>query len=189
MMRVIDTYPAIASAYEGTTFCFERWKGYMDSLLPDASSLFVSDVEQCLETGKFTWEQDYLPVLNAVMLHDGLREKAHASFCRATGHLERFIYDRFGKGLDVNIVFCLGLCNAAGWVTEYQGKKTVLLGIEKIMELNWCGIDDMYGLSIMNSVMYIKRSMASSIGRSALMPTGCFGSCSQRESLCILNRC
>ena len=146
MMRVMDTYPAIASAYEGTTFCFERWKGYMDSLLPDASSLFVSDVEQCLETGKFTWEQDYLPVLNAVMLHDGLREKAHASFCRATGHLERSIYDRFGKGLDVNIVFCLGLCNAAGWVTEYQGKKTVFLGIEKIMELNWCGIDDMYGL-------------------------------------------
>lgn len=145
-MRIVDTYPAIASSYEGTTFCFEKWKSYIDSVLPNASSLFISDAEQCLKAGKFSWEQDYLPVLNAVMLHDELRAEAHASFRKATDHLARSIYDQFGKDLDVDIVFYLGLCNAAGWVTEYQGKKTIFLGIEKIMELNWCGIDDMYGL-------------------------------------------
>lgn len=145
-MRIVDTYPAIASSYEGTTFCFEKWKSYIDSVLPNASSLFISDAEQCLKAGKFSWEQDYLPVLNAVMLHDELRAEAHASFRKATDHLARSIYDQFGKDLDVDIVFYLGLCNAAGWVTEYQGKKTIFLGIEKIMELNWCGINDMYGL-------------------------------------------
>lgn len=145
-MRIINTYPAIRSAYEGTAFRFEKWKSYIDSVLPDVSSLFITDVKQCLETGEFSWEKDYLPVLNAVMLHDELREKAHDSFCRVTEHLEQTIYDRFGKGLDVDLVFYLGLCNGAGWVTEYQGRRTVFLGIEKIMELSWCGIDDMQGL-------------------------------------------
>ena len=145
-MRIIDTCPALCSAYEGTAFHFEKWRAYMDSALPGASPLFISDLKQCLETGEFSWEKDCLPVLNAVILHDELREQAHDSFCRVTEHLERSLYDRFGKGLDVDLVFYLGLCNGAGWVTQYQGRLTVFLGIEKIMELNWCGTDEMYGL-------------------------------------------
>lgn len=145
-MRIINTYPAIPAAYEGTAFRFEKWKSYIDRVLPGASSLFISDLKQCLETGEFSWETDYLPVLNAVILHNESRETAHDSFCRVTEHLERSLYDRFGKGLDVDLVFYLGLCNGAGWVTEYQGRTAVFLGIEKIMELNWCGLDDMYGL-------------------------------------------
>lgn len=145
-MRVIDTYPALLTACEGTAFSFEKWKSYIDSALPGGASLFVSDMKQCLETGKVSWEKDYLPVLNAVALQDDLRELAHDSFCKVTENLERSLYDKFGKSLDVDIVFYLGLCSGAGWVTEYQGRKAVFLGIEKIVELNWCGIDDMYGL-------------------------------------------
>ena len=145
-MKIIDTYPAISAVYEGTAFSFEKWKTYIDSTLPGASSLFVSDVKKCLETGEVSWEKDYLPVLNAVALNVELREKAYDSFCRATENLERTIYDRFGKNLDVDIIFYLGLCNGAGWVTQYHGRTSIFLGIEKILELNWCGIDDMRGL-------------------------------------------
>lgn len=145
-MRIINTYPAILTAYEGTAFRFEKWRSYIDSVLPGAASLFISDMRQSLETGKFSWEKDYLPVLNDVALHDESRERAHGSFCRATKNLKRSLYDKFGKGLDVDIILCLGLCNGAGWVTEYQGRTAVFLGIEKIVELNWCGTDDMYGL-------------------------------------------
>ena len=49
----------------------------------------------------------------------------------------RYFYD---------IILYLGLCNGAGWVTKVSGKTTVLLGIEKIIELDWCDIDDMNGL-------------------------------------------
>ena len=129
-MRIIDTWPAMLTAYEGTAFRFEKWKSYIDSVLPGASSLFLSDVKQCLEAGEFTWEKNYLPVLNAVAIHDELRERAHDSFCRATENLERSLYDKFDKSLDVDIIFYLGLCNGAGWVTEYRGRKAVFLGIE-----------------------------------------------------------
>lgn len=145
-MKITDTYPAIPDAFEGPAFCFEKWKSYIDSNLPDTASLFVSDLKECLNTGNVTWEKDFLPVLNAVMLHDEPREKAHTSFCGVTENLERAISEKFGKSLDVELIFYLGLCNGAGWVTEYRGRKAVFLGIEKIMELNWCGIDDMRGL-------------------------------------------
>lgn len=145
-MKIVNTYPAILAAYEGSAFCFDKWKSYIDSALPDLSSLVVSDVQKCFKTGKVSWDRDYLPVLNDVVFNMELREKAHDSFLGATKNLEQIIYDKFGKDLDVDIIFYLGLCNGAGWVTEYHGRKVVLLGIEKIMELNWCGTDDMHGL-------------------------------------------
>ena len=145
-MKIIDTYPAILQAYEESTFRFDKWKVYIDSARPGASSLFISDIKESLRNGNVSWEKDYLPILNAVAQNDELREKAHDSFCRATKNLTQTIQDKFGKGLDVDIIFYLGLCNGAGWATEYLGQKVVLLGLEKIMELNWCGIDDMYGL-------------------------------------------
>lgn len=145
-MKIIDTYPHMPAAYDGAAFCFERWKAYIDAALPGIASSMISDTEKSLKTGRFSWEKDYLPVLNAVMADGKLREEAHDSFCRVTKDLEHTVYVQFGRHLDVDIVFYLGLCNAAGWVTKYQGQRAVLLGIEKIMELNWCGEDDMRGL-------------------------------------------
>lgn len=145
-MSIIDTYPAILQAYEASAFRFEKWKTYMDTVLPGLSPLLIADAKECLECEGVSWEKNYLPVLNAVAQNEKLRETAHGSFCRAIENLEGSIYDKFGKRLDVDIVFYLGLCNGAGWVTTYQGRNVVLLGIEKIMELNWCGTDDMYGL-------------------------------------------
>ena len=145
-MRIVNTYPAMMQAYEESVFNFERWKTYIDSAFPGISSLFISDTKECLDTGNVSWEKDYLPILNAVAQNAELRKKAHESFCYAIENLEQTIYEKFGRELDVDIVFYLGLCNGAGWATEYQGRKVVLLGIEKIMELNWCGTDDMHGL-------------------------------------------
>lgn len=85
-------------------------------------------------------------MLNNVACNHELRENAHLSFCKATDELEHTLYVQFGKTLDIDIIFYLGLCNGAGWVTEYHGNTVILLGIEKIMELNWCSLDDMYGL-------------------------------------------
>lgn len=145
-MKIIDTYPLLMEAFEDKTFQFSKWEKYINSVYPDAATIFVADMEKCITTGKITWENDYLSVLNMVVRSDGLRELAHDSFGKATEGLEQKVYDIFGKSLDADIVFYLGLCNGAGWVKQYNNRTTVFLGIEKIIELNWCGIDDMYGL-------------------------------------------
>lgn len=145
-MKITDTYSDILTVYEGNVFHFEKWKSYIDAALTGIASSLISDVEKRLKTGRVSWEKVYLPVLNAVASNKNLREKTHDSFCHVTNGLEKTLYDRFGKCPDVNIIFYLGLCNSAGRVTEYQGKQSIFLGIEKIMELNWCGEKDMRGL-------------------------------------------
>ena len=144
-MKIIDTYQSIATAYENGKFDFKKWKSYINAALPDISRMLIEDSERCLKAGA-DWEKDFLPVLDAVMQDDELRERAHASFCNVCKNLERTVYEKFEKELDVVIIFYLGLCNGAGWVTKYKGQSAILLGIEKIIELNWCSPDDMYGL-------------------------------------------
>lgn len=145
-MRIIDTYPLIPAAFENGLFSPARWRDYIDTALPGVRPLQEADVKAVLATGSFTWEKDYLPVLNAVIQDRPLREIAHRSFRLVTDGLEQSILEKFGKSLDVDIVFYLGLCCGAGWATAVNGRRTILLGLEKIMELRWCSPDDMRGL-------------------------------------------
>lgn len=145
-MKIIDTYPLLLDAFEDKAFQFDKWEKYVNSVYPNVASIFIADMKKCIATGEVSWENNYLPVLNMVVHNDELRNLAYESFCRATAGLDQKVNETFGKSLDVDIVIYLGLCNGAGWVKQYNGRTIVFLGIEKIMELNWCSIDDMYGL-------------------------------------------
>ncbi len=146
-MKIFDTTFDMMSSYEYGHFNLEKWKAYTDSSVPGAKELCLADMQDCLNSG-FTWEKDYLPVLNAIMEKEDQPHRIIDSFHEITSHLEDKIVNRFGKSVDADIYLYLGLCNGAGWVTTINGKTTVLLGIEKILELNWCSIDDMNGLII-----------------------------------------
>lgn len=144
-MKIIDTYSAMLTAYENEEFSFGRWKQYIDCVLPELYRKLAHDAHEAL-TAENVSDSDFLSVLNNVARNREMLEIAHKSFLQATTHLESVIRKHFGKELDVTIVFYLGLCNGAGWVTEYRGETAILLGVEKIIELNWCHVHDMYGL-------------------------------------------
>ena len=143
-MKIIDTYPALLSSYAGSEFSFPHWKKYIDSSLPGLYPKLVSDVKDMLSCGAS--EEDCINVLNNVVQNLGQLEAAHKSFINVTNNLDQTVRNRFGKGVDVTIAFYLGLCNGAGWVTDYLGETSILLGVEKILELNWCRTADMHGL-------------------------------------------
>lgn len=46
----------------------------------------------------------------------------------------------------MDIILYLGLCNGAGWATALDGRNAILLGIEKIIELDWQNEADMQAL-------------------------------------------
>ena len=144
-MNIIDATKDILAAYEAGQFSLERWKNYMDSSVPQAKALCLHDMEDSIATG-LSWEADYLPVLNAVPQSSGKLKEIAQSFCQVTENLDGTISAKFGKSLDVDIILYLGLCNGAGWVTAVGGRTTVLLGVEKIIELDWCGVDAMNAL-------------------------------------------
>ena len=146
-VKIIDTSAEILSAFDGDRFRMDRWAAYMARCVPGVEELCREDMRECMDAG-FIWEQDFLPVLEAVARDADKREAAVRSFREVTEGLDRKIRDRFGKTVDCDLILYLGLCNGAGWVTELNGRRVVLLGIEKIMELDWHGRDAMTGLVI-----------------------------------------
>ena len=145
MIRIIDTYPKINSLFENGGFDIEKWKGYMESVYSGCTQVLIDDLQDCLHTGSYTYEKDILPIINSVCGHPEA-ETLHTSFCRVTNDLHQRVCDCFGRELDIDIVLYLGLCNAAGWVTNRNGRDVILLGIEKILELKWHNEDAMRGL-------------------------------------------
>lgn len=145
MINVIDTYSKIDSLFENGTFCIEKWKGYINEIYEQSAPLFIDDMNDCLTAGNYSYEKDILPIINAISGHPGLKE-LHTSFCDVTSGLNEKVYKRFGHELEIDIVLYVGLCNAAGWVTTINGRDVILLGIEKIFELNWQDKDSMHGL-------------------------------------------
>lgn len=146
-MIVINTAAALLSVFEAGRFNLEKWKAYMDAFVPGAKELCLGDLADCIHGG-FSWEKDYLPVLESVFRDTKKREETIRSFSRVTQGLDEKIVSRFGQTVDVAIVLYLGLCNGAGWVTPVNGNISILLGIEKIMELNWCDEQAMTGLIV-----------------------------------------
>lgn len=144
-MRILEACRDISRAYDEGSFSLKGWRTYIDGEVPGAGPLCEEDLRECLDGG-LSWENDYLPVLDAAYKAKSEREKALASFRAVTDGLDERISSRFGKTLDTAVVIYLGLCNGAGWVTELNGETAILLGIEKIVELGWTGTDDMNGL-------------------------------------------
>ncbi len=144
-MNIINTSAGILSVFEQSGFDLAKWEEYIDTYVPGAKELCIADKDECLAAG-YSWEQDYLPVLNAVLQKPEQRDEVIRSFFSVTENLEQKILDKFGRTPEVDVILYLGLCNGAGWVTTINGKTVVLLGIEKIMELNWQDTDAMNGL-------------------------------------------
>lgn len=144
-MKMTDTTNQMMSSFASGSFQLAEWESYMQEAVPGAKELCLEDMQECLNAG-YSWESDYLPVLNAVLLDPGKRTEAIRTFRKLTDDLDAAIINRFGRTVDADLVLYLGLCNGAGWVTTVRGRTTILFGIEKIMELNWQGSDAMTGL-------------------------------------------
>lgn len=145
-MKITDTFDQIPALFENGVFSIENWEKYAKTIHPDLAALCRDDAAETIATGQVSWEENYLPVLNAVIADNKKREAAHASFLAAVDGLEHKITAAFGRAPDVEIILYMGLCCGAGWVTELGGKTVVLLGLEKIMELGWHGENSMIGL-------------------------------------------
>lgn len=145
MIKIIDESSQIETLFDNREFNIKKWESYINSIYDKSADIFKADLKECLDNGNYIYEKDMLPILNAVYKNPQL-ETLHTSFLNITYCLNKKIHNCFECELNVDIVLYLGLCNAAGWVTTINGRDVVLLGIEKILELNWFDVSTMYGL-------------------------------------------
>jgi len=145
LIHIIDASQNLYAAYDHDHFSLKKWKAYMDKESPSLKDLCMADLEHSISP-TYSWESNYLPVLNDIIHKKAEIEKVVRNYHLIVDALEKQIIDRFGKSIDVDVILYLGLCNGAGWVTDVQGRTSILLGIEKIVELQWCDIDSLNGL-------------------------------------------
>lgn len=141
-IQVIDTFDQIKEYKENNpAFSFDTYKIYTKDISP---SLYKKCYDDAAE---YSFERDVMPVLNSALYEHFERiEVAHNSITEISFFLPERMSRIFGIDFDITIVFYLGLCNGAGWATTLDGKNTILLGAEKIAELNWQDKDTMCDL-------------------------------------------
>ncbi len=132
-MKIIDTFENIKDCYRNGSFDKELWNCYMERLIPSVKPLCEADVVEYA----YDFDKDILPFLNTAGQSTGKLQEAHEAFVALTEDLEQVIARELQTELDLTVVFYLGLCNGAGWVVDIGGKTHILLGIEKIVELDW----------------------------------------------------
>ena len=145
MIKIIDTLSQINSLFDDRTFNIRKWENYINSIYDKSADIFKNDLKEYLESGDYIYEKDILPIINDVYENVSL-QILQTSFNKVTDRLNDKIKNHFDNEVNVDIVLYLGLCNGAGWVNNINGRDVILLGIEKILELNWCDEDSMYGL-------------------------------------------
>lgn len=147
MIRIADLTNETDALFCDGVFSLNSWKEWANRTVPAVGRLCMTDLDESLAKG-LDWERDYMPVLNGLIRNGDAVGRARASFRTVCVGLEESVRKRFGRVPDADILLYPGLCNGAGWVTEAEGVTLILLGIEKIVELNWCGKDDMNGLTV-----------------------------------------
>lgn len=130
-MKVINTFDQIQSCFKNHAFDLDCWRKYTKEFSCELS-------EKCEQDSKdYDFNKDVLPVINNVLLNRESALLANTSFVAVTNRLNSSIDKLFKDDIEIDIILYLGLCNGAGWATTLDGKNAILLGIEKIIELNW----------------------------------------------------
>lgn len=139
-MRIINTFNKIQSCFTNNIFNLEAWRKYTKEVSCELC-------EKCEQDSKeYDFNKDVFPVINNVLLNKDAALLANTSFITVTKQLNSNINKLFKNDIDIDIILYLGLCNGAGWATTLDGRNVILLGIEKIIELNWQNEDAMQAL-------------------------------------------
>ena len=144
-MRIIDTSDTIFNAYVNGEFNLDKWQKYMDKALPNIKELCLEDMKEVIKAG-YSYEECFLPILNKVYKDQDKYQEALKSFRLVIKDLDQKLIKRFGRTVDADIILYLGLGNGAGWVIDINNRITILLGIEKIIELDWVSTQSMNAL-------------------------------------------
>lgn len=135
MLKSVDTFDRIIKMRNklsvGNLDVFECWKEYI--------SPYPEIKEKCLQDAlEYDFDADIKPIiLDALTSNFAKLEMAHSNFANLVNRLNDRFHETFSIGDDIFIYFYIGLCNGAGWVTTINLEEIVLIGVEKVVELNW----------------------------------------------------
>jgi len=112
-------------------FNLRDWEGYAAKISPSLPTLCKDNAAD------YYLENVVTPIINACLSNERAVSEVRDSFRYVTQNLAAACEAGLGETVDCDVILYLGLCNGAGWVTTIDGRRVILLGIEKIVELSW----------------------------------------------------
>lgn len=109
----------------------ETWKEYADSVCYGLSRKCMDD--SC----EYNYAVDIQPLLDYALKDISRLSRVGVIFDQIKEEMLQKVHTLFKSVPNILIVLYLGLGNGAGWATKIERQKVVLLGAEKILELNW----------------------------------------------------
>lgn len=140
MLHIIDTFPDMPQCFPHGQFSLPDWQKYAANIAEELPDKIMRDISG------YPFEENVLPVVQAVHTNWDKLQLAHSSFRAAAAKISEQLASKFPAEWDIWAVFYLGLCSGAGWATHLNGKPAILLGAEKILELKWYDYDRMFVL-------------------------------------------
>lgn len=111
---------------------------YMEDWIAYAGSISTGLPQKCIkDTSAYAFEEEVLPVICDALKALRRRKALSEIFDELSVELKSRLSLLFENEPDISMILYVGLCNGAGWATELDGCEVVLLGAEKILELNW----------------------------------------------------
>ena len=66
-MKIINTINQISNIYSNESFDIKKWKEYVSYIVPTIKEMCISDMKETIDTGLYTFEKNFLPILNSVI--------------------------------------------------------------------------------------------------------------------------
>lgn len=139
MIKIINTFKHFDECFETNldTSVEEKinlWENCYINKYPELEKKCKDDYENC----GYKWRDiAHSRVFNRTKNDFSKMKEAYDNIMLTLDGINDKVKKVFGLNLDINIVLYVGLCNSAGWVDYYEGKRAILFGIDKIAELNW----------------------------------------------------
>jgi hypothetical protein len=139
-VKIIDTHNDIFKYFPNLKFDLNKWEEYSNSISPYLKDIVKEDIK------KYDFEKEVFPIVTTSLSNKTAIAKIHSNFLSVTSTLEKTLSQKFNSDINVSIILYLGLCNGAGWYTKLNKENVILLGIEKIIELDWEDISSLKAL-------------------------------------------
>ncbi len=140
MIRIIDSIEKIRKLFEISKISKQNWEEYFLNTCPKLISTIYEDAD------KYNYDEQIIPLFENIRSNPSRLDNLHMNFMLAVKDLEIRMVDILGETIDFTIIFYLGLGNAAGWAFRQGDDGYLLLGVEKIIELNWDELLDLQAL-------------------------------------------
>ena len=143
MIEIIDTFKHFKACFEGNLNKsvdekIDLWENCYIRNYPELEIKCKSDYE----SNGYSWRDIACNmVFNKTKDNFGKMLEAYINIKDSIQGISIAVKQIFNIEPNIYIVLYCGLCNSAGWVDKYNGKRAILYGIDKIAELDWHNIE------------------------------------------------